>query len=152
MTRHDRNMALRHMLDKDSVIVFSDLKHQTCDGLPYFTIMMHDLKHLIDGPKPALDENRRVTRKAKVDMGIPKQKIKEQQNGKKYNVTMDPKNLKGNIDLQQHLNTVLHNKIKRQFDRSLSIQMQRQKKITAQDDYNIKLPDEEIRKIKKAKG
>jgi hypothetical protein len=62
--------------------------------------MMHDLKHLIEGPKPPLDENRRVTRKVKVDMGIPRQKMKEQQMGKKYNVTMDPKNLKGNIDLQ----------------------------------------------------
>jgi hypothetical protein len=42
---------------------------------------------------------------------------------------------------------MLHNKIKHQFDRSLSIQTQRQKKITAQDDYNIKLPEEEIRRL-----
>lgn len=34
---------------------------------------------------------------------------------------MDPKNLKGNIDLQQHLNTTIHNKLKRQWDRSQSI-------------------------------
>lgn len=41
-----------------------------------------------------------MTRKPVVDMGIPKLKhANNNQKGKKYKTIMDPKNLKGNIDL-----------------------------------------------------
>lgn len=78
MPRVQRNSALRQMLDKDSVVVFPDRDHETCDGLPYFTIMMHDLKYLIQGKGKPLEASRRVTRKPRVDMGIPKQNMENE--------------------------------------------------------------------------
>ena len=61
-----------------------------------------------------------------------------------YGTTLDPTQLKGNVDLQIHLHTSIHSKSKKKFEKSRSIQKKKINKGLVFDDFNIKLPDEEI--------
>ena len=129
------------MLAKDSIIVFSDDQHQTVDGLPFFSILHADLKNLLNEQEKKIAQRIKVVRNPPVDMGVQKTA-----NDQMYGATIDPSTFKGNVDLQMHLNHGLHSKMKVKFDKSQSITKKKIKKRTAQDDFNIRLPDSEIKK------
>ena len=65
------------MLQKNSVIVFCDEENETCDGMPTFTVMMHNLKDLIESKKVATKTYVNTTNKPKLDQGIVKKRKSE---------------------------------------------------------------------------
>ena len=123
MPPEERNSHLKKLLSPNKVIVFADENKTTVDGLPNFSILFGDLKEIFSNKKAEKQSVRetRIFRKAKLDMGLPniKQKDEEEQYGQ--STSQDPKRFKGNIDLQQHLNRVYHNKSKIKFEKSQSV-------------------------------
>ena len=103
MTRTKRNKDLKTMLQKETVVVFPDKFHHTLDGLPLFSIMMHDLKDLINDAPKVIKEKVKIPNKPKLDMG--RVKLKRKDFGEAFKMTIDPKMFKGNVDLHQHMNT-----------------------------------------------
>jgi hypothetical protein len=96
-------------------------------------------------PKPLKIKKEKLVLKPKVDMGKTNRNIKEEEQDKVFGL-IDPAMFKGNTDLQIHLNIGIHKKIRMNFDKSNSLQIKKMKKRIANEDYNIRLPDEEIKR------
>jgi hypothetical protein len=106
--------------------------------------MMHDLRTVLIQNEEKKETRVKTVRNPKVDMGVSK--VQDDKDDNKYGATMDPKNFKGNVDLQIHLNMGIHNLMKKkQYEKSMSMYAKKFKKRIAIDDYNIKMPDEEIK-------
>lgn len=148
MSPEERNSHLKTLISPNKVIVFADDGKTTVDGLPNFSILFGDLKEIFSDKKADQKSVRqaKIIRKPKLDMGLPSITKKDEEEQYGQSASQDPKRFKGNIDLQQHLNRVYHNKSKIKFEKSLSVRKQKVDRRTATDDMNINLPEDEIKR------
>lgn len=146
MPRTRRNKELKKMLQNQNIIVFPDDHIEPVDGLPGFSIMFNDLKDLIGKDEDKAPRKQKLIMKQPVDMGQPS--VMEDEVGEeKHNSQIDPSMFKGNVDLQTHIHRGIHKMIRINIEKSTSLQVRKEKKRIAQEDFNLRLPEEEIKHI-----
>ena len=105
MPRKNRNALLKDMLETYSnMIIFPSNKLQAEDGLPHFSFVLENLKEIIKEER-VIDFDSKYQRKPRVDMGIPPPKAGQEQSARAGS-TFDPKQFKGNADLQKYINEI----------------------------------------------
>jgi len=70
--------------------------------------------------------------------------VKNRNEEQQYGTTLDTNMFKGNVDLQMHLHASIHSKSKKKWEKSKSLKNTKISKRIVFDDFNIKLPDDEI--------
>lgn len=144
----ERNANLKKIIGNNDVVVWNDAHFNYCDGLPAFSILFNDLKAIFKENSSVLEErikNKTLkTRKPKVDMGRTFNNVPADE--KQLSSNFDPKLIKGNTELYQHIIEDVHSKMKTKFEPSGSTRVKKIKKKVYQDDHGIRLPTPEIRK------
>lgn len=135
------------MLKDEKLIVFADKRYQPVDGLPLFSIMFGDLKEIIpkaEHKDTTLDDlenpKLKLICKPKLDMGVMAFRTKDDiaQYGAS---TIDPRNFRGNIDLQRFVHAHYRAKMTKDVEVSPSTKLQKFK-INSLEDHNILLPED----------
>ena len=147
MSRKERNRILMNMLEPQSnMIVFPSTKVAALDGLPHLSFVEANLKEIINkeekSPKKA-----KIVLNPRVDMGIPQQKP-GQEHQARAGATFDPKQFKGNVMLFQHLNEVALSMLRKPVEPSASVKKKKHIKTSFNDDYGLKLLEEDIKRNK----
>ena len=131
MDYRERNNMFYEVIKHFKICVVPSQKNESFDHLPHFMIIEDNLKLIKQMP----GQKRKNTSKADTE------KLKQTEQKNKL-TRFDPRNVKGNIELFQHINELQMLKYRKQYDPSESLKVKKRKKAgkysSIVEDFGIK--------------